>query len=601
MSTTIAEKRRISSILKTPTPQSQKSPLVRNKVHFAVLSIESALQDVLENNRLALYDELLQKLKDEDLNESQFQEMFVEAKRCVPLLKTHFTMLVDNLLSIRWLDRSEESIEAYKEFVIELSIVQKNFCTMAVTKLLKLFIPSDASKEFTDKLGLPTEEQQQRMASVHDLILRLKNVIPMIFDVVLTQLRKGFPYHKKPTYEVIGYLYNILHITKYASMYCDELMEIVFFQLLQIDVHVPRSEIEDAEYPDEEMLFEMNVAGDEENGEESETMRHPVAETLDCFMDLMFNYIEGTVKEDGQGDRLFKIMLTQFETHILPTHNTDHIQFIMFYFCSFKLSYAEHFITSLWKNVSNPNMPPLVRQASVGYVASMLARGKFVPLSYLKSMLHEMSHWAHNYIQRCDSMQYNQSLKAHLVFYSVCQAIFYVVAFRSRHLTSDAKNLAFLQTLHLSSIVTCQLNPLRVCLPTVATAFAGITRAYQLAYCHTILERNARRKLATVYKNHTQLPEDCLDTFFPFDPYMLKKSGKRIEPLYLQYQAHEVEDDTGDAVAVGGKGRKRYESISEDVDDFIPETKRHKNQTGHAIDMNSEFTFSYGVSPGFHS
>lgn len=56
----------------------------------------------------------------------------------------------------------------------------------------------------------------------------------------------------------------------------------------------------------------------------------------------------------------------------------------------------------------------------------------------------------------------------------------------------------------------------------MATAFAGVTRAYQLAYCHAILERNARRKLATVYAHDTATPEETLDTFFPFDPYLLK-------------------------------------------------------------------------------
>lgn len=82
--------------------------------------------------------------------------------------------------------------------------------------------------------------------------------------------------------------------------------------------------------------------------------------------------------------------------------------------------------------------------------------------------------------------------------------------------------MLFLQSLHLSALVTCNFNPLRVCLPAVATAFAGVTRAYQLAYCHAILERNARRKLATVYANDTATPEETLDTFFPFDPYLLK-------------------------------------------------------------------------------
>jgi len=57
----------------------------------------------------------------------------------------------------------------------------------------------------------------------------------------------------------------------------------------------------------------------------------------------------------------------------------------------------------------------------------------------------------------------------------------------------------FLQSLLLSRLAMCRLNPLLYCLAPVATAFAGVTRTYQLAYCHTVLERNARRKLATVY------------------------------------------------------------------------------------------------------
>ncbi|XP_050077356.1 RNA polymerase I-specific transcription initiation factor RRN3 [Anopheles maculipalpis] len=599
------EKRRVSSILKSQSPPNGNGTPSRNKVRFVELSIESALQEVLDHNRLTGYEELLEKLREDDPVDDKFKEIFLQAKQAVPLMKPHFGKLVEQLLSLRWLNRSLEAQEAYKQFVLELSIVQKNYCTMTIAKLVKLFIPDKAlpGGGVGGSSSTAIEDHQRQMGSLHDLIMRLKNVIPMIFDVVLTQLRKSFPYYKRPSSEVVGYLYNVLRMTEYASIYCDELLDIVFYHLLQLDVNVPRSVIEEAEYPDEEMMFEMTETGggEEPNAEDSDTMKHPVAETLDQYMEIVFNYIEQTVKVDGQGDRLFKIILNQFETHILPTHNTDHAQFVMFYICSFKLTYAEHFISSLWKNVNNLNKSPAVRQTSVGYIASMLARAKFVPLNYLKSMLLEMSHWVHNYIQRSDSMLHNQSLKAHLLFYSVCQAIFYVVAFRANHLTASSKNLAFLQSLQLSSIVTCQLNPLRVCLPTVATAFAGITRAYQLAYCHTILERNARRKLATVYKNSTQLPEDCLDTFFPFDPYMLLKSGKRIEPFYLQYQAHEIDEESGETSI--SRGRKRYESISEDVDDFIPESKRHKHpNNGHGVDVvGGEFSFSYGVSPGFHS
>lgn len=197
------------------------------------------------------------------------------------------------------------------------------------------------------------------------------------------------------------------------------------------------------------------------------------------------------------------------------------------------------------------------------------------------------------------------SLKAHYVFYAVCEAIFYVVAFRSRDLTNSNENLNFLQSLQLSTLVTCHLNPLRVCLPAVATAFAGVTRSHQLAYCHTILERNARRKLATVYQNEVMMPEETLDTTFPFDPYLLKKSGKFIHDIYKHYQPCDDEDTNSNCISITNeqRRRKRVESLSVisslDDDDFINEHKR--NKLAESIkNMDKEMLFTYGTSPGFH-
>jgi len=69
----------------------------------------------------------------------------------------------------------------------------------------------------------------------------------------------------------------------------------------------------------------------------------------------------------------------------------------------------------------------------------------------------------------------------------------------------------------------CHFNPLRHCLPSVATTFADVMRTYQLAYCHTVLERNARNacQLPILYGRKDPMPEETLDIFFPFDPYIL--------------------------------------------------------------------------------
>lgn len=233
----------------------------------------------------------------------------------------------------------------------------------------------------------------------------------------------------------------------------------------------------------------------------------------------------------------------------------------------------------MWYNIRDFNLAPVLRQASVGYLASLLARGRFISLVLLQDLLSQLCDWAHQYIQRSDSVS-NNSLKAHTVFYSICQAIFYIIAFRSRDLTADRKSLIFLQSLQLSSLVTSNLNPLRVCLPAIATTFAGVTRSHQLAYCHTVLERNARRKLATVYSNDSQTPDECLETFFPFDPFLLKKSGTKIENLYLQYQVddhHETPESPQSSAQK--RPRERVESFSgtmNEEDDFIAMHERRK-------------------------
>lgn len=592
-------KRRLSSILK---PLSEGSKLngsySQNKVRFDDLAVEAVLQDAIQNGQLQRFEHLLAEVKAEQFDDDKFQQVIVESKRCVHLLNANFGMLVEALLSVNWLARNESSREVFKGFVIELLVAQSTYTTLAVSKLVQLFVPREEDKEGWVR-GVPTAATAERFEPVHDLFVRLKNVIPMIFEVILVQLRKQFPYFKRATHVVCGYVYNILRMTEHSAMFTEELLDIIFYRLVMIDVNTPRNEIENAEFPeDDQQIFAMDETPMKTEEENEDTMKLPLAETLDCCLETMFRYIQERVRIDGGSDRIYELLLKLFDKHILPTHNTHHVQFLMFYCCSFNPSYGERFIEHLLKLVRNPNISTPTRQAAVGYVASLLARAKFVPMPLLKKTLQDFSDWVHGYLNRSDSL-HNQSLKAHLVFYSVCQAIFYVVAFRSKQLTASPKNLAFLQTLQLTSIANCLLNPLRVCVPGVATAFVAVARAHQIAYCNTIMERNERRRTFILFNNGALAPDDCLDTFFPFDPYLLKKSGKRIEPIFLQYQSCEAADAEAEVLSPAARGRKRYESMSEDVDDFIQEIKRHKGHGGDPAEV--QLPYSYGVSPGFHS
>lgn len=116
----------------------------------------------------------------------------------------------------------------------------------------------------------------------------------------------------------------------------------------------------------------------------------------------------------------------------------------------------------------------------------------------------------------------------------------------------------------MSNIVRSSFNPLRVCHNDIATIFASVTKSHQLVYCQTILERNARHRLATVYSNEIAMPDQTLDIINPFDAYLLKKSGKRISPIYLQQLPPDEESDIGEAMDVMDRKRVRLESLSEE-------------------------------------
>ncbi|XP_046566228.1 RNA polymerase I-specific transcription initiation factor RRN3-like [Haliotis rubra] len=143
----------------------------------------------------------------------------------------------------------------------------------------------------------------------------------------------------------------------------------------------------------------------------------------------------------------------------------------------------------------------------------------------------------------------------------------------------------------------CRLNPLRSCLPLVAETFSSVTRIYQLAFCDTIIEKNKRCTIPVSTQNNDgfTVQTEILESFFPFDPYLLNRSGELIRPLYREY--------TGGAVST----LHENQDMQTEDDDFLTETE---NKVGPSVTPGPHLGFSwkppastdflnYGTSPGF--
>ncbi|XP_069704959.1 RNA polymerase I-specific transcription initiation factor RRN3 isoform X2 [Periplaneta americana] len=434
--------------------------------------------------------------------------------------------------------------------------------------------------------GVPTEREMLAFSHVHEVLTVLLQVVPMSRDVLVQVVVNNFPYIRRPSHEHESYVYNILEIVKRQPGLRLEFLLLIMKKLVALDVYAPRAEVLDAEDKGAE-LFEM---------ETHLGMCHPEANTLDVVMVQLLGFVQAQCgPQDWERIRaLYHDLLAAFDQVVLTTHATHHVQFLLFYLCSFRAVMAEAFVGFLWRKVTSPNVAPVIRQSAVMYLGSLLARAAYVNVSMLKTSLAEMSVWIHSYICNQDGLESAKlDVRIHAVFYTICQALFYVIAFRHSDLIDSKKNLMFLQSLNLTKMVTCKLNPLRVCSPVVTQNFAAVTRMYQLAYCYSIMEHNARNSMPVVHEHHRGLAackSAWVDTFFPFDPFILQRSAHYIQPIYRSYQ--KPADDGSCNVQKEEDDRNE----EEDEDDFLAD-ETPRNSCSNSPSFRD--IFSYSSSPGF--
>ncbi|XP_015270986.1 PREDICTED: RNA polymerase I-specific transcription initiation factor RRN3 isoform X2 [Gekko japonicus] len=536
-------------------------PSPRKTVRFG-----GTLTDILlkyQKGEKADFDLLKDQLLDPGIKDDQIIHWLHEFRSSVAVLTKEFEQLVSVLLKVPWLQRSKAVEEEYLAFLSNLVSAQTIYLRPCLAMIISHFIPPRITVREDDVDISDSDDDDENVTrsfnACHRALQTVARYVPLTPQFLMPVLTEKFPFINKSERTLQCYVHNMLRISGYIPGLRHDILELVTERLLKIDVSAPRKDIEAAEDAEskeacEERLFDMDE--DEEDREKSDVMAHPTAERLDILMIILFSYIRDVCHVNGKLDigrtkDLYRDLVLIFDKLILPTYGSCHVQYIMFYLSSFKLGIAEAFVEHLWKKLQNPNSPTVIRQAAGSYIGSFLARAKFIPVATVKACLELLVNWLHKYIddQGTGSKAFCDTA-LHGPFYAACQAVFYVVIFRHRQILDGnlKKGLGFLQSLNFERIVMCHLNPLKVCLPSVVNLFAAVNRQYQIAFCDTIIERNRRQVLPVVRSSGGgDSVETCtnpLDTFFPFDPYILKRSKNIINPLYQFWEEQNAEDLT---------------------------------------------------------
>ena len=390
------------------------------------------------------------------------------------------------------------------------------------------------------------------------------------------------------------------------------------------------------------------------NAATSEMMNMTVDETadkLDSLLLLVFQYIESILVVDSdcttvssnrnsltttqQYNEMFHILSRIFESAILITHKSKFVQFVILHICGLEESQLQQrinkatdtipqpdasllyreFASNLIHIILDPYKATVTRQSAACYLASFISRANYVCPETVCESIDALLRWAEAYIQSLASLgsihapDVRDQCNMHSLFYTVCQAAFYIMCFRGVEVvqfirpsinTNDVNDPSLhidLGTTRWTKLCVHPLVPLKYCLESVRTEFLRISKLFSLLdndilnqlinnEMHNGFHPPQRKKKTSLISTPATLEKERLrggvgglgrgtnplDSFFPFDPYLLLRSHSFIEPFYNHWDggasadSYVPGDDNDDDAAIIVDGDSEDESTQQILD-----------------------------------
>ncbi|KAL8922171.1 MAG: hypothetical protein Q9172_003673 [Xanthocarpia lactea] len=504
----------------------------------------------------------------------------------VSMLNRGCADLVHAALSSDWLGRSEEYVHLFTQFLANLVSAQSLYLT-DVLRMLAENITAAPQSQCQSKT-LADIPRSQLYLRVHKVLQYLLQIIPSACRIVLSILTNLFPHQTESRRAHIVYTHNLLKIIEYAPILQMDILTLITERLVKIDLQV-QEDLEDLAEEVEEGVVQhvpitrpdmnkvLDEAEDSDNNSDTDDEMDEDAlrtqtitknvEKMDCILDMLFTYYDqiNLAASPSSQVRSVEILLSQFQTIILPTHRSRHTQFLLFHFIQQSAADIDVFVGMCAQTSFDKKRPAMVRQAAAAYLASFVARGMHVSSDIVREVWDYISTELKTQVRESEPACRGPDLQRYSTYYMLVQALLYIFCFRWRDLESGPDEdyeedelpsiygeerqwrTGVKETLQLN--VFSKLNPLKVCSPGIVTEFARIAHHLHVIYVYHLLETNKRIRLSNYFgpSNYSQLNRETaltargeeenqhLDEYFPFDPYHLPKSKRWIEGDYREW------------------------------------------------------------------
>ncbi|CAB9518332.1 specific transcription initiation factor RRN3 [Seminavis robusta] len=544
-------------------------------------------------------------------------------------------------------------------FHLMLALVSANsvFLVTSMTSLWKLLAG-------LSRTSLSDSSKEHRTQRIHATIAAMTMLCPKGKNEIVTIIMTNFPFKTRPKHQLVWCYRQSLEVAEYVPAMNELLLRFMIEKCLEMDVEIKvlsggkvvREENDGALSLDQIMMDSVTHT----NRRQDDNV-YDMIEKLDALLLLTFQFVEAKGAGSIGGLRsLYECCMASFESAILITHQSKFVQFLIFYICGLESQLLEgnmqqhatlnhDFAADLIKITFDPYRSTVVRQSAACYLASFVSRAKFVEADTAIESVCALLKWANAYIA---SVQENglttsadvwdQCIDIHSLFYTICQAAFYIMCFRGPEVmkfyrsvtktitTSTPGHFNDLQLHHIDigpsrwqHLCGHSLQPMMYCAESVRCEFLKFASAFGL------LNRVAVAKLSAAYLPHNKeafnaaggaVATSCvhglslnkavnpLKSFFPFDPLLLELSHTYVKPFYRKWSeectellekpvANQVnEDDNEESVneqddkEVWGEGEDDNEL--EVMDSFVgivnsphdETTEVLKRNRGHSID-----------------
>ncbi|XP_076946093.1 RNA polymerase I-specific transcription initiation factor rrn3-like [Bidens hawaiensis] len=477
----------------------------------------------------------------------------------------HHRSLLSSICGMSFWDYGPDVMDALMDLVVTLATSNVKYVDLCLDMLVSNFIPPF---NFLAILKQPRglAKKDQVLVRVHTALKGIADLVPLAPSRLEQIVRERVPNAFAKEAQIVVYVENMLMLESgdIREFVGNSMIFELVNRLVDLDVEIAWDEIL-LDDPNSKGIFEMELEDMARPVDETEMdMDEPqikysgrkvlwgniVAQKLDTLMDLTFDHLQSCFN-DGRLPQVFEALLQSFQSTVLNAYKSKFAQFAMFYACSLDPEdCGTQFVSRLLEIFRSTIYPHDWRMSAIAYLASYLSRAKFLSTSYVTIILESLVDWCYKYSKN-QSGEIN--LKNHRVFYAGCQAVMYVLCFRMRSILATPLLKSQLLNMPLEIIFKHALNPLEVCLPSIVEEFLRQAKA-----AHLFNVSNGVFVFDHLFGSDTSRAFggfQRLDVFFPFDPYLLKKSERFIRPNFIYWSmVRTTYDDDEDDVSDDDEG-----------------------------------------------